>query len=393
MPDKLHRCVLQVMSDDPSLEKAAAYAICSDAIRDGKHNEYIGHFSDAMTFAPEEKTAISVRDGVLKYYGSELGMEPAAKMFTVYRSPATIANAATKMPGVMLTNDHVSLDRDVISSSGCVESAEMIDMVDEATGSRLAVLNRISITDEMQIELANGKRELSLGYRARLIPHEAYDFEQLDIQPHHLAVVNAGRCGSSCSFIDKAPEESTTMNNAFLDADGAMCLQQIVEIMNDLPNAIRLVPIDKINEIMPKLQELVAMARAIENSLETDSMTDEATKAEAAPVVVEAADQAPVIPVTDTQEFKDAVAAALNDHTAVIEKAKDFMDESYSFSGKSTAQIMRDALAVEHESSEFTDAELPVAFKLLRKSASNLQNFGDADASSGKFNQLKDKEL
>ena len=40
-----------------------------------------------------------------------------------------------------------------------------------------------------------GKKELSLGYDARLIPSDKYDFEQRDIVPHHLAVVEAGRCG------------------------------------------------------------------------------------------------------------------------------------------------------------------------------------------------------
>ena len=51
-------------------------------------------FSDAVTYDGQMKAAISVRDGVLEYLGSELGMSPADKIFYVYRSPATIASAA-----------------------------------------------------------------------------------------------------------------------------------------------------------------------------------------------------------------------------------------------------------------------------------------------------------
>jgi len=56
---------------------------------------------------------------------------------------------------------------------------------------------------------------------------------------------------------------------------------------------------------------------------------------------------------------------------------------------------MRDALATEHGDTKFTDAELPVAFKLLKAQGSNLKNFGDgaADAQEGRFSKQADKEI
>jgi hypothetical protein len=97
--------------------------------------------------------------------------------------------------------------------------------------------------------------------------------------------------------------------------------------------------------------------------------------------------------VTDTAEFKDAVNSAIRRHTEVIEKAKTFVDESYQFAGKATDQIMRDALAVEHGKQEFSDAELSVAFKLLKKTGTDLRTFGDASLSAGKFSSIADKDL
>jgi hypothetical protein len=43
-------------------------------------------FNDAVEYDGAMKAAISVRDGVLEYLGSELGMEPAERIFFVYRS-------------------------------------------------------------------------------------------------------------------------------------------------------------------------------------------------------------------------------------------------------------------------------------------------------------------
>lgn len=362
----------------------------------------IGTFADSVTWNDQEKTAVSVRDGVLEYLGAELGLEPADKTFTVYRSPATIARANAAMAGVPLTDEHVTVGDDVRNPVGSVLDSEIIDFIDESTASHLALRNRVKITDAITGALQTGKRQLSLGYNANLVPHERFDFEQTNIQPHHLAVVPAGRCGSACSFIDRQPTEVEPMktkqktgdqpelHTAFVDAEGQPNLQQIVEIAQQLPEALKSVPMDKLQEIMPTLQEIVSMGGAPAAAEEEPALEDEETPPEEEPMEDE---DKPSVPVTDTAEFKDAVTGAIRRHTEVIEKAKTFVDESYQFAGKTTDQIMRDALAVEHGKQEFSDAELSVAFKLLKKSGTDLRKFGDASASAGKFSSIADKEL
>jgi hypothetical protein len=368
----------------------------------------VKQFADRAVFDATEKTAISVRDGVLEYLGAELGMEPAEKVFTIYRSPATIANAAMRMSGIPLTDEHVDLDTPAPTTGGMVDMAEMIDAMDPRTFTTIAVKNRLKVSDTMMPMIESGKRELSLGYTAELVPHSEYDFEQRNIQPHHLAAVQHGRCGGMCSFLDRKPEprEGNPMkyHKAFTDENGEVNLQQIVEIAAALPEAIKTVPIEKINEIMPALKELIEMSKAVGIAAEettSEEMNDEekaAAEAKAAEDEQKAADMEAEAE-EDKPKFTDASVAAMvqkatdaaiKKHAEVIEKARQFVDEAYSFVGKNSAQIMRDALATE-TSEKFSDSELATAFKLLKKTGADYRNFGDKSASA--LDNLKDKEL
>lgn len=368
-----------------------------------------GHFFDAMTFDAATKTAVSVRDGYLEYLGSEIGMEPAEKVFKVYRSPATIANAAALMQGIPLTDEHVSLDEPPASPVGSVVDGTMVDMLAPDTATTLAIANRVKLGDAIMGAVSTGKKQLSLGYNAELVPYQGdkgYDLEQREIRPHHLAVVSAGRCGPSCSFIDRKPTDEVTdmpvLHKAFQDAEGQMSLEKIVEIAASLPEALKKMPLDRVQEIMPALQE--AMASAEEMGVETEIVeetesVEDAEVAEEAEVVDEDKEKEKVA-VTDTAEFKDAVVkaadAAVKSHMTVVEKARKFVDENYSFTDKSTEQIMRDALAQEgHDAKAFSDSELSVAFKLLKptKAASALRTFGDHAPSANRFSSVADKEI
>lgn len=372
----------------------------------------VKQFADRAVFDATEKTAISVRDGVLEYIGAELGMEPSEKVFTIYRSPATIANAAMRMAGIPLTDEHVDLDTPAPTNGGSVDVSEMIDAYDAATKTTIAVKNRLKVSDTLMPMIESGKRELSLGYTAELIPHSEYDFEQQNIQPHHLAAVENGRCGGMCSFLDRKPEpregDKMKYHKSFTDENGDVNLQQIVEIAAALPEAIKTVPIEKINEIMPALRELIELSKAVGIAADSASeeMTDEEKKAAAQKAAEEAAQKAADEEAAakaegegDKPKFTDASVAkmvqkatdaAIKQHAEVIEKARQFVDDAYSFVGKDSAQVMRDALATE-TSEKFSDSELATAFKLLKKSGADYRNFGDKSASA--FDNLKDKEL
>lgn len=389
MPAKLDRCVKAVMESGQSEE--SAWAICQAQFSDS----YKGTFRDEATFDPIQKTAISVRDGVLEYLGMEIGMQPPDQVFRVYRSPATIANAAMKMPGVPITADHVTLDMPAPSDGGFVSEAQMVDALDELTHTTIAVRNVLTMSDTMLANVEAGRREMSLGYNAELIPHEGpYDFEQINITPHHLAAVERGRCGPMCSFIDRLPtttKEDITMakaklHKAFCDQEGAMNLQQIVELAAALPEAIKTVPVEMLAQLVEPLTAIIEAAKtAIPELAETPEPTASGEPAMDADPAAAAEEK------DKPKAFGDAaVQVLLRQHASAIEKAREFLPEAYKFADKSTVQIMRDALATETKE-PFTDAELPLVFKMLKKTAPSYQNFGDSKCNN--LESLANKEL
>ena len=93
--------------------------------------------------------------------------------------------------------------------------------------------------------------------------------------------------------------------------------------------------------------------------------------------------------------FQDAVTKATTEQVAttlaIIDRAKLFLPDDYKFADKSGNQIMRDALATQHAGVRFEDAELPVAFKMLRQPETKpFADFGRGNM--GKFAELKNKE-
>lgn len=382
-------------------------------------------FNDKTIWDGGSKSAISVRDGVLEYLGSEIGADEPNKIYTVYRSPATISNAAAKMVGIPLTEDHVELSSSP-AGVGVVKSSEMIDYFEDGIDSALAIKNIVDLKQEILDTLGSGKRELSLGYNANLVPHSKYDYEQRDIEPHHLAIVDAGRCGHGCSFLDSG--KAVTLHKIFCDEDGKLNLSKIAEIAMALPDAIKAMPIDELAKIMPKLQEIIESSKSKEvkdqknkeadmpenekdlkekegemgdqdpkDKDEKDIKDQDEEKEEKEEKEDEKKDEKKQetkdekINICDTAEFKDAVAAAVAAHGKVIAKAVSFVDEGYDFASKTTDEIMSDAVATQHDLKDMAPEEIKVAFKLLKKE-SNYKNFGDQNADDV-WSKLSKKEL
>jgi len=355
-------------------------------------------FNDFATYSLKDKTAVSVRDGVLEYLGVELGLEPKDKVFTVYRSPATIANAAYSMAGIPLTDEHVSLDMPAPDTGSAVIDSVVIDQLDEYTSSKLAVKNKLKISDAISAVLEQ-KNQLSLGYFANLVEHSKWDYEQVDIVPHHLAAVESGRCGPLCSFIDRKPTGNIMkLNKAFTDAEGAASLEQIVEIAMGLPEAMKKVPIDKLQELMPAMQEIMTYAKAEgalpEEESEVESMDEDKPEDEIKDMESEDKPMKDEEAKEDEKKFSDAdvqslvkkeakkfADAEVKKYASVVNKAKNFLDSDYDYSEKASSEIMRDALATQ-STDKFEDNELDIAFKLLRKSDVNYSQFGDSKSAS-----------
>jgi len=362
-------------------------------------------FADLAVYSETARTAVSVRDGVLEYLGAELDLEPLDKVFTVYRSPATIANAAYAMAGIPLTDEHVSMEGPALDSGSRVESSVVIDQLDESTHSRLAVQNKLAVNDTLQL-LLKDKRQLSLGYEADLVPHSRWDFEQINIVPHHLAAVPAGRCGPLCSFIDRKPDtpvkpqEGDTMKpkkliKAFTDAEGSVSLEQIVEIATGLPEAIRKVPFDQLVKLMPAMQEIMSYATeqgampAEQTEMEMEGEDMEGEEKE----MMDEEKEGEKENFADSSKFKDAVASAVKGevkrYAEVVNKARNFVDAEYDFAGKTANAVMRDALATQ-STDKFEDAELSVAFKLLRKANTDYSTFGDTKPDTGLASRISE---
>jgi hypothetical protein len=236
------------------------------------------------------------------------------------------------------------------------------------------VRNKLSITDELLATVTSGTNQLSLGYTAEIIEvtDKAYDFEQRNISPHHLAVVPAGRCGSMCSFADHAPptpqkpprKESTTMKKLM------ELLQRFADSQADGKT--------KMTDEEIKADALAALTELTPEKFE-DAAKPEQTRLE------------------DTKAFADAVAAAAAEQTKqyiqTVDMARQHLPAEYKFSDKSAVQIMRDAIATQN-SNQFADSELPVAFKMLAKpvAKSLYPSFGE-DVNQGAWDKVKNSKL
>jgi len=351
-------------------------------------------FKDKAIFDGDPRTVVSVRDGVQKYYGAELGMEPPDKQFTIYRGPETITECAKEMEGLPLTDGHVPLDTEPTANLGKVLTARVLPFVDPVTNSTVKVKNDITLDNPVE------NRELSLGYNADLVDCDLYDFEQVNIKPHHLAIVVKGRCGETCTFKDEdIMEKKLEVNAMFLDAEGEINMQGVLKLVEDLPEVVKTLPLKELQ----KLAKLLTKAMDVATS-EIASEVGETAEAEAEPEVPietsaevedagEPEEEKKDIPMADSQEFIDAVGVAADKlnktYAVVVAKAKDFLPSTYDFADKSADEIMGAALATQH-ADKFEDGELSTAFKLLKKNVT-YENFGEETVDF--VDELKDKEL
>ena len=378
------------------------------------------------------KMAISVRDGIQEYAGIELSLEPYDRSFKVYRSPETIRAIKDKLAGIPVTNGHVELDtippEKII---GYIDGSEIVKYRNELLSSTIAIKNKVKLSDNM-IQLLNSKNQLSLGYFAETENHDLYDFEQVNIIPHHLAIVESGRCGTVCKFRDERKEmpkeikeeqedkkpvepgadgtESETPDGVKPDEENKdavmpVNLQRIAEVVNDLPEAVKLMGLKDLEKLVPALELAISTARAAtpngqeaQEGTETEVAPGTETETQEESEMEEINDEAETIEKTDepvkenfkdSVEFKDAVMVVAGQRVDAILKAKRFLDEGYDFK-KDTTTIMRDALATQSKD-EFKDEEVAVAFKMLKK-FEDYSQFADSKTEC-EIDKLKDKEI
>lgn len=406
-----HKCDLQKDKSTPGYWSCRMWA-GGESVK-----EVLDHdFRHRVFFDASTKRLRSVRDGVQEYLGMELGVEPYDRVFTVYRSPETISAIASDMDGLPIINEHIDPSNPPANSQiiGRISDTDVVEEVIDDYDSTLVLENKANVSDETLKLRDNGKKEFSLGYTGKMREHDTYDFEQYDINisTGHLALVDAARGGSVLTFVDKK-EKNMDLSKIFLDADGSVNLQKVVDISSQLSEAIKTVPIEKLVDVVPVLEEVVMYGKQGDPADVTDEEETEVTDMEEEKTDMEMdyedmeeeekekfADSKLVKSYVktldksfkDSTEFKDAIAEGIKSgvetHVAVVDKARDFLEDDYSFGDKPASQIMRDSIKVMTDE-EFTDSELSAAFKMLKKS-DQYKAFGDT---ADELQALRDKEL
>lgn len=190
-------------------------------------------------------------------------------------------------------------------------------------------------------------------------------------------------------------KQAKKLHRAFTDEEGTMNLQQVVEMAMALPEAIKSVPVDQLAALVEPLKAIIEAAKAAGVAPEEIAVEDPAADPAEKDPAAEAADEMPdeekpkfsdKAMVKITREFADK---AIKEHSAVVEKARGFLPDGYKFADKTTDQIRRDAVATQ-TAEKFNDAELSLAFKLLKQSK-DYSKFGDA--APGAFSTVSNKEM
>lgn len=297
-----------------------------------------------------KRLVVSIRDGIHEYLGMELGIEPMDKTFTVYRSPETVKDIAPTLIDLPLSDEHLDFDKlPKHLEKGRILTSQIKDFQDDATSSTVFIENEILLDDNMVKLVSDGKDELSLDYSGNLIPHDEFDFEQVDIVPKFLAIVSKGRCGSQCKFQDQKGE--------------IVDLKEILAVIANMSDE------DKV--------KLMASLKPVKT--ENEDADKEKALHDAEEIGKEKGKKEGVDEFKDSQCFKDAMISFADERVSTIKKAEGYLAKDYDYKGKDNLAIMKDALKAEKSDVEFKDCEVGVAFKMLqsKEATDEMKNFAD----------------
>lgn len=306
---------------------------CKCPFKDKIFTQNVSFKDDGNT---EKRTVISIRDGVQEYLGVELGIEPLDKVFKIYRSPETIRKLKDALVGIPLIENHIEPDGHIPDNikRGSILNSTEVENIDSSNDSTIAIQNEITLYKD---KLEFPYKQLSLGYKAKTLPSADYDFEQTEIMPHHLAIVEAGRCGDICEFKDEKGVKPMDLNEL---------LAKLKELLTNASDADKALVLEAMDGIMPKVE-----------TVDEDAMEKK----------FEDAKKTAVSNFMDSKVFKDAMLNYGNERASIVTKAKNFLDEKFDFKDKTNEAIMSTVVAAEYPNESFKDAEIGVAFKLLKE--------------------------
>ncbi|MCK4788808.1 MAG: DUF2213 domain-containing protein, partial [Desulfobacteraceae bacterium] len=145
------------------------------------------------------------RVGVQQYLGFELGLiDRAFEKIGVFRPPEEVFSdeSVKSFANLVVTDDH---PEDAVTVDN-VKSLQ-VGQVSHVSQEDKVLGGLVTITDKDQVQKAlDGKVEVSVGYTNDLVARKGsfegmdYEFVQTNIRANHLAIVDAGRCGSACKL-------------------------------------------------------------------------------------------------------------------------------------------------------------------------------------------------
>ena len=145
--------------------------------------------------------AVLCRSGWQSYRGVELNLSDFNGQVDVYRSPEEVLAPAflASLEGKCVCDSHPTQFVDTSNARWvCCGHCQMIRRGPDLPNGDVTVIGDLVVTDENLIrKIANGQRELSVGYSYQLRTDEVGEYEMRDMVANHVAVCDQGRAGSA----------------------------------------------------------------------------------------------------------------------------------------------------------------------------------------------------
>jgi len=303
------------------------------------------------------------RTGVQHYFGFELGLpDRALEKIGVFRSPDEVfhPDSIKSFVNLTVTDDHpddaVTVDNVKDLQVGTVSHVEKDNEV---------LAGVVTITDKEEIKkIKDGKGEVSVGYAQKLIEQKGtfdgveYEFAQTNIRANHLAIVDAGRCGSACKItIDKKEKPvKITIDGIEYDVENTQLAQAIQKQQSAHDAEVKGLKkkLDQEEEEKKEMEKEKDKAEAAKDALEKSTLDSDA-------INKLVADRAELIATAKEilgDKMKECTDCPKEIKSAVIDKVLGETD----LSGKSD---------------DYIDAMYDMAIKASKKASDSLKSLGD----------------
>ena len=261
--------------------------------------------------------------GVFPYLGRSISDEcDPEKIYYVYRPASTLSQSVDTWdnPPKPFIDDHEMLGEGFSKiDDRPVQGVIHNPVYDEDTGTLYADISVYS--ESLKDKIANGKKELSLGYFCKyrkekgVYKGQAYDYIQEDMVGNHIALVDNGRCGSDVKVFDS----KFTMDSLDISADS-------IEGLKTIPESDTMITTETKDSDMEK-EEKKDVEVKDEETKETEVKDEDTEKKEEAKDCSKAKDED-----DDKKDTKDEDLSAAD----VMSFLKLILDEVRSLNGKKT---------------------------------------------------------